>query len=326
MTDAMTERSTVSPAAQVRAERLATLPLQVAGPPRGFFVGTVRSMRDVWSYRELLNLLVRRELKARYKDSILGFFWSLMRPLALLAVYYVAVGKFLGAASNDYAVYVFGGITVWGLFSEIVGSGTGSILANGGLVKKIYLPREVFPLGVVGSALFNFFIQIVILVGATFLVGKPPWGARLGYAVLATLIVLIWGTAFALLLSAINVYLRDVQYLVEIALLWGMWSAPIVYQWPQVSVHLGHGIIEKVFLCNPVTEAVLGFHRAFWVAGDKPSPVSVGSGQSAHVVSVSNYPDNMATYMIAICVVGVVFTWICQRVFARLQDNFAQEL
>ena len=321
MTDIMTDPSaTVSPAANERAERLAELPFELTGPPRGFFGGTARSARDVWSYRELLNLLVRRELKARYKDSVLGFFWSLMRPLALLAVYYIAVGKFLGAAGNDYAVYVFGGITIWGLFSEIISGGTASILANGGLVKKIYLPREVFPLSVVGSALFNFAIQLLILVGATFLVHKPPTGTRLGYGVLAMLIVLIWGTALALLLSAVNVYLRDVQYLVEIALLWGMWSAPIVYQWPQVSVHLHHGILEKLFLCNPVTEAVLGFHKAFWVAGDKPIAVN------KHVGLVTNYPPHMGRYMVALIAVGLVLIWICQRVFARLQDNFAQEL
>jgi ABC-2 type transport system permease protein len=316
MTEAPT--SAVSAVAHARAERLAGLPLELSGPPRGFVVGTVRSIRDIWSYRELLNLLVRRELKARYKDSILGFFWSLMRPLALLLVYYIAIGKFLNAGGNDYAVYVFGGITIWGLFSEIVGGGTGSILANGGLVKKIYLPREVFPFSVVGSALFNFVIQILILVGATFLVGKPPWGTRLVYAVLATLIVLIWGTAFALLLSAVNVYLRDVQYLVEIALLWGMWSAPVVYQWPQVSVHLGNGILEKLFLCNPITQAVLGFHKAFWVAGD--TPANVGGKL------VSNYPDHMGRYMVGIILVGLVLIWVFQRVFARLQDNFAQEL
>jgi ABC-2 type transport system permease protein len=326
MTDVTAQYTTVSPAAVARADRLAELPLELTGPPRGFVTGTARSVRDVWSYRELLSLLVRRELKARYKDSILGFLWSLMRPLALLAVYYIAVGKFLNAGGDDYAIYVFGGITVWGLFSEIVGAGTGSILANGGLVKKIYLPREVFPLSVVGSALFNFIIQLIILVSATFVVGRPPWGERLGFGVLAMLIVLIWGTAFALLLSAINVYLRDVQYLVEIALLWGMWSAPIVYQWPQVSVHLGHGFLEKLFLCNPITEAVLGFHKAFWVSGDKPTQVAVGHGASAHLVSASNYPDHMGRYMVGLILVGLVLLWAFQRVFARLQDNFAQEL
>ena len=80
-----------------RSERLAASPLLPAGPRPGFVMGTVQSLHDMWSYRELLSLLVHRELKARYKDSTLGFLWSLMRPLAQLIIYYIALGKFLGA-------------------------------------------------------------------------------------------------------------------------------------------------------------------------------------------------------------------------------------
>ncbi|MFX6743420.1 hypothetical protein ABTH23_20200, partial [Acinetobacter baumannii] len=81
------------------------------------------------------------------------------------------------------------------------------------LVKKVYLPREVFPLSSAGSALFNFSIQLIVLLGATLLVGKPPIHLQLAYAVPALLLIVIYGTAFALLFSAVNVYLRDVQYL-----------------------------------------------------------------------------------------------------------------
>ena len=131
-----------------RTLRLASEPLVPAGPVSGFVGGTADSVRGVWRYRELLDLLVRRELKARYKDSALGFLWSLIRPLTQLLIYYIAIGKFLGAERSipDFAIYIFTGLTAWALFSEIITTGTGSIVANGGLVKKIYLPREVFPL------------------------------------------------------------------------------------------------------------------------------------------------------------------------------------
>jgi ABC-2 type transport system permease protein len=308
-------------AAERRAAALEKLPMEPAGPTQGFWRGAFSSIHDIWGYRGLLNLLYRRELKARYKDSALGFVWSLLRPLALLAVYYIAVGKFLGAAGAlpDYAVYVFSGITAWGLFSEIVASGTGSILANSGLVKKIYLPREVFPLSVVGSALFNFVMQLIVLVAATLIVGAPPWGTRLFYGVGAALLLIVWGTAFAFIFSAVNVYLRDVQYLVEIALLWGMWTAPIVYLWTQVSQYL-HGIWETIYLANPIADAVLGFHKAFWVSGDTPS-IKNAQGQL-----VSNYPPHVGTYIAINLCVGIVALWLCQRVFARLEANFAQEL
>lgn len=302
-----------------RAARLAELPMEAAGPQSGFITGTAKSIRDIWTYRGLLNLLFRRELKARYKDSTLGLVWSLIRPLALLLVYAVAIGKFLGASrgGQDYPIYVFCGLTIWQLFAEIVSSGTGSILGNGGLVKKIYLPREVFPLSTVGSALFNFCMQLVILVIFTVIAGRPPTGTRLIYAVLATALIVIWGTAFAFVLGAVNVYLRDVQYLVEIGLMFGMWMSPVVYQWSRVDASLqGSALATQLFLANPVTEAVLGFQRAFWVRGDG----TVGDGGYRNTIS------DLGLHMTITIIVGVAFLWLCQRIFSRLQNNFAQEL
>ncbi len=297
-----------------RSARLANLPLVPAGPKSGFVTGTLGSIRGVWEYRELLGLLVRRELKSRYKDSVLGFVWSLIRPLALLVVYVVAIGQFLGAARGvgatpEFAIYVYSGLTIWQLFSEILGVGTGSIVSNGGLVKKIYLPREVFPLAVIGSALFNFVIQIVILVVATFISGSPPSPERLIWGVAGTGLVLVWAAAFAFALSAINVYLRDVAYIVEIVLMFGFWLSPVVYQWSQVHNTIGGGMLESLYLSNPVTLSVLSFHRAFWVAGSSlPQPLQLG--------------ERMAVSFL----VGCVVLWLCQRLFSKLQSNFAQEI
>ena len=307
-----------------RAARLAEEPMQLAGPQSGFITGTLTSVREIWAYRSLLYLLFRRELKARYKDSTLGLIWSLLRPLALLLVYTVAIGKFLGASKGgtDYPVYVFSGLTIWTLFSEIVSSGTGSILGNGGLVKKIYLPREVFPLSTVGSALFNFAMQVVILVIGTALVGKVPTGTRLLYALLAIVLVLVWATALAFVLGAVNVYLRDVAYLVEIGLMFGMWGSPVVYFWSKVESTLAHHpFVREVFLANPVTEAVLGFQRAFWVKGDQGTPDPADPTKY-----VTDTIPNLAEHMLIVTAVGVLFLWFCQRIFARLQNNFAQEL
>jgi ABC-2 type transport system permease protein len=293
-----------------RWTRLATEPLVPSGPRGGFITGTAASIRDVWRYRELLDLLVRRELKAKYKDSVLGFIWTLIRPLALLAVYYVAIGKFLGAerAIPDFAIYVFTGLTAWQLFAEIVTTGTGSIVVNGGLVKKIYLPREVFPLAAIGSALFNFVIQLIILFLATVLAGAVPSPERLLWVVAGTAVLLAWATASAFLLSAINVYLRDIQYLVEIVLMVGFWLSPVVYSYQQVSGELT-GLAADLYLMNPVTLSILAFQRGMWVAGSElPSPTCLG-----------------ARLAIALAI-GLILVWLCQRAFARMQSNFAQEL
>ena len=234
-----------------------------------------------------------------------------MRPLSQLLIYYIALGKFLGAerAIHDYAIFVFAGLTAWQLFSEIVSSGTGSIVANGGLVKKIYLPREVFPLAAIGSALFNFAVQLFILLLATVAVGKPPLDADLVYLPLGILVLLLWATAAAFLLSAVNVYLRDVSYLVEIGLMVLFWTAPTVYSWEQVHNQIGFGWLGALYDANPLANIAIAFQRAVWVAGDDtPGPAHLWEN------------------LLVLSAVGIVLVWLCQRVFARLQNSFAQEL
>lgn len=296
---------------EARAAALASVPLRIAGPRSGFVTGTFSSLRDIAAHRELMGFLVKRELKARYKDSALGFVWSLVRPLAMLLIYFVAIGKFLNAASTTpgFAVFIYTGLTAWTLFNEIIISGTGSIVANSGLIKKVYLPREVFPLSVVGSSIFNFAIQLLILVGATIVTGQLPTGARWIYFPLSLAVVVVYATAFALLLSAANVYLRDVQYLVDVALMIMFWASPIVYSWKMVHEKLAGSTLEHVYMSNPITLAVLGFQRTFWVAGD-------GEPVATH----------LASRLGIACVIGVVLLWLGQRIFARLQANFAQEL
>jgi len=299
-----------------RAARLAAEPLRPAGPRPGFLRGTVQSLRDIAGQNELLRLLVRRELKARYKDSILGFFWSLAKPLAMLLVYYVAIGKFLHGEAVPgkpggvpaFAVFIFTGLTAWQLFSDIVVGGTGSIVANAGLIKKVYLPREVFPLSVVGAALFNFAIQLTVLVGATIMIGQFPTGGRWWYFLLSLAVLVVFSTALALLLAAVNVYLRDVQYLIEIMIMILLWASPIIYAWKFVDSALD-GFLQNLYLANPMTQVVLGFQRAFWVAGD---------GQP--------FPANLGRSLWITLGVSVLLLWLSQRVFARLQANFAQEL
>jgi ABC-2 type transport system permease protein len=294
-----------------RSARLADVPWQASAPVGTFFKGTGRSLREIYGQRELLRLLVQRELKSRYKDSSLGFLWSLLRPLSILLVYYIAIGKFLGAERSipEFAIYIFTGLTAWQLFQEIVNSSTGSIVGNAGLVKKVYLPREVFPLSTVGSALFNFATQLVILLAAILIGGSFPTGPRLLYVPLAIAVLLAFATAAGLALAAINVYLRDVQYLVEISLTILFWASPIVYSWSLVQGAIHGSWLENLYLSNPVTLAVLAMQRALWVAGtDEP------------------FPDDLTSRLFIALGVGLVLLWLCQRVFAKLEGNFAQEL
>jgi ABC-2 type transport system permease protein len=190
-----------------------------------------------------------------------------------------------------------------------VTAGTASIVTNGGLIKKVYFPREIFPLSALGSALFNFAIQLVILTSATVISRDVPSGARWLYLPLSLAVVVVWALTWSLLLSAINVYLRDVQYLVEIALMIAFWASPIVYSWQLVSNAIHSNVLEQLYLANPMTLAVLGFQHTFWIAGDTQPP-----------------PPDLGLRLGIAFVVGLLAVWGAQRVFARLQGNFAQEL
>jgi ABC-2 type transport system permease protein len=164
-----------------------------------------------------------------------------------------------------------------------------------------------------GSALFTFSVQLVVLITACILLGSPPITPGLVYFPPAVALIVLYGAAMGILFSALNVYLRDMQYLVQILLTLSMWAAPIVYGWSMVkevflSFNLPTWLLE-VYTNNPLTLAVLGFHRAFWTAGTD-----------------ADYPPNLGMRMLIAFVIGLVVLWLCQRVFARLQGNFAQEL
>ncbi len=311
---------------QQRVAHVEALPFErtVAGRV-GVFAGLWRAIRDVVARRELLALLVRRELKARYKDSSLGFLWSLIKPLTMLLIYFVAIGQFLGAARAipDFAIFVYAGLTLWALYSEIVVTGTQSILANAGLIKKVYLPREIFPLAATGSAFVNFGVQFLILVAAVVVLGQFPLSWNLLYIPVAVAIAAVYGIALALLLSAVNVYLRDIQYLVEVGLLVFFWASPIVYSWSFV-VEAGERSdlpwLESAYLINPMSTAILAFQRGIWAAGSQERVIG------GDVVPPQPWPADLDLRLLITFLVGLVLVVIAQRVFSRLQGNFAQEI
>lgn len=311
-------------AAATRAKRIAELPLEQTGHAGGFITGTWHSLIDIWAQHDLLGLLVRRELKARYKDSSLGILWSLVRPLAQLLIYYFAIGQILGLARAipDFAIFVFVGLTAWTLFTEIVSTSTKSIINNAGLVKKVYLPREIFPLASAGGALFNFAVQLAILLIAALVIGKFPITLDLLYAFLGFILIVVFGTAVGMLLSALTVYLRDLEHLVEVVLVVMFWTSPIVYSYSYVSQYLAGGWLEQLYLSNPVTLGVLGMQRGIWTAGSDAALATVDENGAV----LANWPPDLALRMWIALAVSAVLLWLAQRVFSRLQGNFAQEL
>lgn len=297
---------------QARMAALAEEPLVVVGAPTSAFRGTWRELRDVFRQREMLGMLIRRDLKARYKDSALGFVWTLVRPLTQLLIYYFVMGQILGSARaiDNFAIYVFTGLTAYTLFSEIVAGSTGSIVGNSGLIKKVYVPREVFPLASVGAALVNFLIQFAILLAAALVLRVFPWHEGIIYLIPSLLVILVYGAAIGLVLAALNVYLRDVQFVIDVGLMVLLWASPIVYSYSMVLSQLKVDWLLAVYTNNPLTLAVLGMQNAIWL--HDPADVT--------------YPPHLMLRLLVAFVIGLVLLIGAQRVFSRLQGNFAQEL
>ncbi len=216
------------------------------------------SLRELARYRELLLNLTRKEIKVKYKNSFLGFLWSLINPLVMLVVFYVAFGIIFRVRSEGIAFYAFflmSGILAWNFFSNALAMSVASVVNNGVLVKKIYFPREVLPLSYIGSAGFHFLLQELVLLAFMlgFRVPLSPWLAAFPLVVLLQTSFI---TGMVLWLSAFNVFFRDVQHFTEILLMAWFWMTPVVYP---ISYMLNAlpAWAQKIYLLNPMAHIIL---------------------------------------------------------------------
>jgi len=214
----------------------------------------IARLKDLWQHRELQYNMVVKELKVKYKRSVLGFLWSFMNPLIMLAVFSLVFKLLIQQQMSWFVVYLMSGLLPWLFFVNSLMQSVGSVVNNPGLVKKVYFPREVLPLGAVGANLFHFCMQMIVLF--VFLLAIR-WHFSI-YLVLfpaVLLLQLVFTTGLALFISAANVYLRDVQHFVEIATMAWFWLTPIVY--PIGIVIDKVGSLLGLYMMNPMTSIVL---------------------------------------------------------------------
>ena len=268
------------------------------------------NFRRIFVYREFLLNLVRTELHLRYKNSALGFLWSLLNPLLYLVVFSVVFQEFLRAQIPQFAIFLLSGLLVWNFISAGLGSGTGSIISNVSIVQKVWFPREVLPLASVGAALVHFFLQMVVLALALlFFQHEPNWGA-LALLPFALLTVVLFVTAGALSLSVLNVYYRDVQHLLEVTLLAWFWLTPVVYNHSLVASRLGE--YDWIAFLNPATSIVILFQRALHTTPPGYIPD----------VSLWYYFRNVSIIFIA----SLALLTLSFRLFRRLDSQLAERI
>lgn len=275
----------------------------------------------LWTHRELLIRLIRKELKVKYKDSVLGFLWSMLNPALYLLVYFFVFQIVLKNTIPQFAIFLLTGLLVWNLFSTAVPGATTSVVGNAGIVKKVAFPREMLALSSVGAALVFFFLQAIVLIIALLAFHLRPALHYLPLLVPALITLLAFSGALAVLLSAVNVYLRDTQHLLELVLVAWFWATPIVYPYRLIADRLAQHGLAWVALLNPLTPIVITFQRAIYA---KPQPV----GTDGHVVRALPLagPWWYLEVLAIVFAVSAVLFLVALHVFGRLEGNFAEEL
>jgi ABC-2 type transport system permease protein len=271
---------------------------------------------------ELLAELVRKDLKVKYKNSALGFVWSLANPLLYLAVFTLVFSVFLDNGIPWFAVLFMSGLLVWNFFNMSTLSATGAVVGNANLVRKVRFPRVALPLASVGFAGVHFLLQLLVFL--VFLVPFYPdaFGPQLWLAVPALAVALAFTVGMSLLASALNVRYRDVEHLLEIALLAWFWLTPIVYRVTLVQEQFSRvPWLFRVYMANPMTAVVVAMQRAIY----RFPVVHTEDGGLLRILPADGYGFYLRWLGVA-AVVSLVLLGVGLWTFRRLQADFAEEL
>lgn len=210
-------------------------------------------IRELYQYRQLLKSNVRKEVRGKYKGSFLGVLWSFVNPLLMTLVYAIVFPFILKNSQEHYVTFLITGIIPWAFFTACINQGTNTILINGGIVKKVYFPREILPISVVTSALINFLISCLIIFMFLFFsgIGFSHYIIFLPFIILIQYILQL-GILF--ITSSIDVYVRDAEYIVNFIVQMLFYATPVLY-----SSSLFPENIRWLLNLNPMAQIIDGY-------------------------------------------------------------------
>jgi ABC-type polysaccharide/polyol phosphate export permease len=261
-------------------------------------------------YRGLIQSMVARELKARYRGSVLGFFWSFFNPLLLLLVYtfvfsYVMIGAH-DERVEPYALFMFCGILPWTWFSASLTEAASVLISGGNLIKKVLFPAEILPIVTVLANMIHYFFGLVILAGFLMWYQRPLNVGELALFPLVVLVQLIMTTAFALLLSALTVHFRDIRDILSNLLTFWFFATPIIYPYFMFTDPLtGQEKWQAQALkLNPFTHLAITYQEILFFNG----------------------PVGHLKWLLVLGAISIGFFLFAYWVFDRLRDTFAEEV
>jgi lipopolysaccharide transport system permease protein len=258
------------------------------------------NLANLFRYRGLIQSLVARELKARYRGSVLGFFWSFVNPLLLLGVYSFVFSVVIPNRTEGiqpYALFLFCGILPWTWFSASLTEAASALISGGNLIKKVLFPAEILPIVSVLANMVNFFLGLLILVPGLIYYHRLSFTFDLLWFPVTVLVQLVFTAGLALILSALTVHFRDIRDLLSNLLMLWFFATPIIYSWRQENVQR----YKFLFDLNPFTHIAISYQEILFFGPVGHWKWLLALGAASTVLFVAGY-------------------WL----FDRLRDSFAE--
>lgn len=258
----------------------------------------MKTIQEIFEYRQMIFSLVRKDLRGRYKGSVLGFLWTFINPLLQLVVYTIVFSNILRTDVDKYYLFLFVALVPWVFFQASIVGGSSSVLSQQDLVKKIYFPREVIPISYVTSCFVNMLFSFIIIFMVVLISGVSLNVLGLLCLPVIMLVEYILALGFAMIVSATTVYFRDLEHILGIVTMVWMYMTPIMYPLDFVPDNL-----RAVFMLNPMTPIVVAYRDVLYY------------GRVPHISTLLN---GFLLGMITL-VLGFI-------IFGKLKKNFAEEL
>ena len=261
-------------------------------------------IKEIYNYRQMIFRLVRKDLRGRYKGSVLGFFWTFLNPLLQLLVYTMVFSVIMRSGIDKYYLFLFVALVPSIYFSSSLTGGATSILGSGDMVKKIYFPREVMPIAYMTSSFVNMLLSFLVVFAVLIVTGYGVNPVAMLYLPIIMIVEYILGLGIALLTSALTVYLRDLAYILSIIAMAWQFLTPVMYSQEMVLDALAsYPTLVRIWNLNPMTPVINAYRDILYY---KTTP-------------------QLSTLAAAV-VLGVGILLIGELVFVKLQKGFAEEL
>lgn len=258
----------------------------------------IKAIKEIYDYRDTLYFLTQKNLTAKYKRSVLGFFWSLLNPLLLMLVYTLVFSNILIRQVEDFPIFLFIGITAWRAFQSSIMTSSNSIVGNGNLVKKIYFPRMILPISMVLVEIVNYLLTLPIVIAMIIISDTADFSRTFFLCLVILLIEMIFTMGLSLITAALTVFFRDLQHILSILLLVWFYMSGVIYPFEILPEKV------KLFLSlNPMVHFILAFRDVMFY-------------------------ENPLNLQILLILFGVSLLVLILgiKVFINLQDKFTHEL